>query len=194
MANAYVSLTEFKTFLRITDATDDVLGQLAIDAAALAVDKALGLTVEPAVLVTGVAATDILTKTAHGWTAGDGVQFNVAPVGGAGLTIDTQYYVGGTIATDTFQLVNRLGVVIDFTTNLTEGWLLERKSLYPVPGEVKLATQLQGERWFKRRDAPFGVVGSAEFGNFSRILPQLDPDVQMMLGGYGERTRYGTTV
>lgn len=193
MANGYVSLSEFKAFMRITDATDDVLGQLSIDAAVAAIDLALGLTNEPALFVTGSAGSDTINRVAHGLTAGAGVQFTKL-VGGTGLATDTQYYVGGTITVDTFQLVDALGAVVLFSTNITEGWLLQRASLYPVPSVIKLAAQLQGERWFKRRDAPFGVMGSAEFGNFTRLLPKLDPDVELMLGGYGERNRYGTTV
>jgi hypothetical protein len=65
--------------------------------------------------------------------------------------------------------------------------------LDPVPSSVKLACQLQASRWYKRQDAPFGVLGSPEFGNYSRLLSQLDPDVEVMLGGYGTRKRWGTT-
>lgn len=66
--------------------------------------------------------------------------------------------------------------------------------LSPVPSSIKLAAQLQAARWYKRQDAPYGVLGSPEFGNYTRLLAQLDPDVQLLLDGYGERTRYGTTV
>jgi hypothetical protein len=66
--------------------------------------------------------------------------------------------------------------------------------LTPVPKMVKLATQLQASRWFKRRDAPFGVLGSPELGNYTRLLDKLDPDVQLLISGYGERNRWGTTV
>ena len=62
----------------------------------------------------------------------------------------------------------------------------------PVPSSVKLATELQASRWAKRRDAPFGVAGSPELGSELRILAKLDPDVQILLGGQGELTRYGT--
>ena len=64
--------------------------------------------------------------------------------------------------------------------------------LAPVPAMVKLATEIQAARWYKRPDAPFGVVGSAEFGNFARLQQQLDPDVEVLLSGYGNRKRYGT--
>jgi phage gp36-like protein len=108
---AYATLAELKVFLRITDATDDVLLQLALDSATTLIDKALD--------------------------------------------------------TETVQLS-------------------------PVPSIVKLACELQAERLYKRRDAPFGVLGSQEFGNYTRLQAALDPDVQLMISGYGQRKRYGT--
>jgi hypothetical protein len=66
--------------------------------------------------------------------------------------------------------------------------------LDPVPASILLACLLQSARWYKRQDAPFGVLGSPEFGNYTRLLSQFDPDVQILLDGYGERTAYGTTI
>jgi hypothetical protein len=63
----------------------------------------------------------------------------------------------------------------------------------PVPPTIKLATQLQASRWLKRRDAPFGIAGSPELGSELRLLAKLDPDVEVLLDGHGERTRWGTT-
>jgi hypothetical protein len=39
------------------------------------------------------------------------------------------------------------------------------------------------ERLFKRKDAPFGLAGSAQFGVLRQIA-QEDPDVQNLLAGY----------
>lgn len=63
----------------------------------------------------------------------------------------------------------------------------------PVPSMVKLATQLQASRWAKRRDAPFGIAGSPEMGSELRLLARLDPDVEILLGGWGDRPRAGGT-
>ena len=62
----------------------------------------------------------------------------------------------------------------------------------PVPASVKLATEMQASRWAKRRDAPFGVAGSPELGSELRLLPKLDPDVEVLLSGHGDYVRYGT--
>lgn len=109
----YCTLAEFKAFMRLGDTVDDVLAQLAIDAATEAIDQACD--------------------------------------------------------TATVQMS-------------------------PVPPMIKLACEIQAERWFKRRESPFGVLGSEEFGNYTRLQAALDPDVQMMLSGHGERNRWGTTV
>lgn len=50
------------------------------------------------------------------------------------------------------------------------------------PADVKEACLLQCERLFKRKDAPFGVMGSAEMGQIL-VIPKLDPDVALLLAG-----------
>lgn len=51
------------------------------------------------------------------------------------------------------------------------------------PGPVNEACLLQSERIYKRKDAPFGVLGSAEMGQML-VIPKLDPDVELMLRPY----------
>lgn len=63
----------------------------------------------------------------------------------------------------------------------------------PCPASVKLATMIQGSRWAKRRDSPFGIAGSPEMGNEMRLLARIDPDVAVLLGGHGEMSRAGGT-
>lgn len=192
---SYASLAELKAVLRITDTDDDVLLQLGLDAATDAIDRAVGGLSSGAasLLVTGTAATDLFTSTAHGLTDGTAVQFTQL-AGGAGLVVGTQYYVRDAAA-DTFKVALQVGATaVDFTTNLTEGWVIERQALYPVPAPARLACELQATRFFKRKDAAFGVLGSPEFGTFSRLQAKLDPDVELLLDGLGERQRWGTTV
>lgn len=73
--------------------------------------------------VTGVAATDILTSTAHGFSNGNPVIFNTL-TGGTGLTAGTTYYVISA-TTDTFQLSETLaGAAKNFTTDVTAGTII----------------------------------------------------------------------
>jgi hypothetical protein len=72
--------------------------------------------------VTGVAATDIFTSTAHGYAAGDLVLFT-ATTGGAGLVVNDPYFVIATnLAANTFS-VSKVpgGASVDTTTDLTAG-------------------------------------------------------------------------
>lgn len=80
------------------------------------------------------------------------------------------------------------GIVLGSTTSVTRkadrykatsawGWTA-------VPATIKTATLIQAARLVKRRDAPFGVAGSPEFGNELRLLAKLDPDVDLMVRAY----------
>lgn len=53
-----------------------------------------------------------------------------------------------------------------------------------IPDTIVQATLLQASRVVKRRDAPFGVAGSVEFGSELRLLAKLDPDVEVMVAPY----------
>lgn len=52
------------------------------------------------------------------------------------------------------------------------------------PDDIVMATQLQSQRYYKRRGSPEGIAGSAEWGLIR--VPHLDPDVRGILenGGY----------
>jgi hypothetical protein len=52
-----------------------------------------------------------------------------------------------------------------------------------VPDTINEACLLQSIRLFKRKDAPFGVTGSAEMGHLI-VIPKLDPDVEMLIAPY----------
>jgi hypothetical protein len=59
------------------------------------------------------------------------------------------------------------------------------------PPAVVEATLLQASRLKKRRDAPFGIAGSPDMGSEVRLLARLDPDVVVILGGYGRARGMG---
>ena len=56
-----------------------------------------------------------------------------------------------------------------------------------VPSVVREAVLLQSIRLFKRKDAPFGVAGSAEMGQMI-VIPKLDPDLQLLVDGLKKST------
>jgi hypothetical protein len=52
-----------------------------------------------------------------------------------------------------------------------------------VPQPIVNATLLQASRFYKRRDAPFGIAGSDAMGNSMRLI-RTDPDVAVMVSAY----------
>ena len=52
-------------------------------------------------------------------------------------------------------------------------------SVYRYPPQIVEATAIQAARLFRRKDAPFGVIGSPEFGQVSTIA-KVDPDVKLL--------------
>ena len=50
-----------------------------------------------------------------------------------------------------------------------------------VPDTIREACLIQSSRLLARRDAPFGVAGSAETGTEVRLLARVDPDVEAMV-------------
>jgi len=51
-----------------------------------------------------------------------------------------------------------------------------------IPPEIVEATLILGSRWYKRKDTPFGVMGSQEVGYLT--LPRVDPDVRVLISPY----------
>lgn len=56
-----------------------------------------------------------------------------------------------------------------------------------VPATIREACLLQSSRLLARRDAPFGVAGSAETQSEMRLLARLDPDVENMIKPFARK-------
>lgn len=84
------------------------------------VDRIESLLIGKRRTVTGVAATDVLTSTAHGLVADEPVVFR-GVTGGTGLTAGTTYYARD-ITANTFKVAATVGgAAVNFTTDLTAG-------------------------------------------------------------------------
>jgi hypothetical protein len=192
----YATVAELKTFLGITDAADDTALATAITAASRAIDasahRQFGKTAATEARVYSydglrlgslqmVAIDDVMTVTdltvavdydgsrayASTWVTADFDLFpHNAPVSGVPWT----HLV--VRSTGTYRYFPKDHSAIRVTA--TWGWTA-------VPGVVKQAALLQAERLFKRREAPFGVAGSAEYGSELRLLNKLDPDVDLLI-------------
>lgn len=53
-----------------------------------------------------------------------------------------------------------------------------------IPAGIKEVALFQAARFFKRKDAPFGIAGVDAMGNAMRLQSKLDPDVEELLGNY----------
>lgn len=193
---AYATLAEFKGFVGIApaDTLDDATLQMALDAATGQVDNYCGRSF-------AIAAT---TRYYYPENGGYVVVDPIANSTGLTVTVDQNndgvYEQTWTVGTD-YRLdpVNAVAEGDPWTRLTAVGSkrfpvIASRPSVavagnfgWPggaAPAGVKHATLLQASRLWKRKDAPFGVAGSVEFGSEVRLLAKLDPDVESLLRPY----------
>lgn len=186
----YVLASDLKSYLRIGDTDDDAEIALAVTAASRAVDRAAHRQFGKV----GAAEARIYTaewdrRRARWLVSIDDLQ------GATGLVVTAE---AGAITSYTLEPLNaaQLGkpyelLVVGLDSAVSpignEHQVTLNTALWgwaAVPVTVKQATLLQGARFFKRRDAAFGVAGSPEQGSELRLLAKVDPDVAVMLSGY----------
>lgn len=197
----YASLSDFNIFLRDSgsDSSEDVMKLLALTAASRAIDTECNRRFEIAA-TTATARVfgppNFLTPDSyvHSYleiddladkTSIDSVKFDTTGNGDYNTTV-TAYRVGPTNAASRGLPYTRLTFDSgtypprwDESVEVTAKWGWDA-----VPTTITQACLLQAARFFKRRDAAFGVAGSPEMGNELRLLQKLDVDVALMVGPY----------
>ena len=196
MTVAYATLAELKAFVGIptADTADDTILTMALDAATTQVDQFADRTftagvgtryytatdggrleVDPISTLTGlVVATDENGDGTYETTWTINTDFRMEPVNAAAAGDPWTRIIG--LGTRQFpRLQYRPGVSVTASFGWPGG---------TAPAAVKNATLIQASRLFKRKDAPFGVAGSVEFGSEVRLLAKLDPDVESLLKPY----------
>lgn len=187
-----VTVDELKSYLRIPvdeeDTTDDAELQLAVSAASSAIQQIANRSFE----VAGESATPrVFTATRHGgryeivvddFQDDTGLEVASDPLEDESFSEAVTAYslrpfnVGDSaynlIALDRGYSVPLHAGAIEVTAKW--GWT-------EVPNAVKLATLIQAARFFKRRDAPFGISGSPEVQGEMRLLAKIDPDVEVAI-------------
>lgn len=188
----YVTSTELKDELRIGDVDDDAQIGRAVTAASRAVDRATGrqfgqvAELEDRIYTAEwdrrrrrwrIAVDDLQDVTGLVVQAAAGAidAYRLEPVNAAQK--GRPYEV---LVVDQAAAVTPAGGDHEVTLTARWGWTV-------VPVTIKEATLLQATRFFKRRDAPFGVAGSPEVGSELRLLAKVDPDVAVMVGDYVRR-------
>lgn len=189
---AYVTLADLKVFLGIADTADDVTLQRSLDASEEQVNAFTGRRFsadESAVvryydaLDRAVVAIDPLSTTTDLVVQvdqdGDGTFEDT-------LTINTDFrldpYNAVALGWPYTSLAALTGTT--FPKGSRRIKVTGRWGWPAVPASIKQATLIQASRLWKRKESPFGVAGSPEFGNELRLLAALDPDVQALLRPY----------
>ena len=195
---AYATLSELKGFVGIptADTADDTTLQLALDSSSAQVDQFCDRTF-----------TADSSPTVRLYQVQTTARLDVDPISATtGLVVKTDDNADGTFETtwvlDTdFRLepLNAAAYGEPWTRLVALGTRWFPKITYrpgvqvtakfgwpggTAPAPVKHATLIQASRLWKRKDAPFGVAGSVEFGSEMRLLAKLDPDVESLLKPY----------
>ena len=186
ITNGYATLAEAKTALNVTDTVDDALIERAVESASRLVDQHTGRVFygtdgavryftadDGMVVVDDLRAITALETDENGdriyertWSATD---YDLEPYSGPPYTRITRAPLG----VYTFPRIAK-------SVKVTGNWGYCATGSHDAA--ITQATLLIAARLFKRKDAPFGVVGSAEVG-FMR-LPTSDQDVKQLLQRY----------
>lgn len=203
IANAYATMADFRLYVRDSatsdaDDSDTALKLLALEASARAIDTACNRTFAVAP-DTAVARyfTPRAESSPYGWsrviceiadlfdTTGMEVTADATGNGDFGDPITT-YRVWPYDAADRGKPYTAL--VFDYGSAIQlDNDRVKVSALFgwdAIPTTIVQANLLQAARFYKRRDAAFGIAGSPDLGNEIRLLAKLDPDVAVMVNPF----------
>lgn len=194
---AIITNTNLKSWLGISDSTDDTTITFAVNAANSAVVEYCGRTFDKTTSGSETArvyrpqhgrlvytddfwqTTNLVVKTdttddgSYDTTWTIGTDFVVEPANGLLYGRHTPYYRIQAVGNRDFPCSERYTVEV----TATWGWTA-------VPDPVTEAALIKGARLFKRKNSPEGVLGGwAEYGAV-RITSREDPDCMMLLAPY----------
>ena len=192
ITNGYATLNQIKAALRIVDAIDDTLLEMAIESASRLIDGHTGRTFYSGGTATRVFAADndfvcqiddlqnddIVLETAENadgifdttWSTTD---YQLEPLN---KTLDGQGWV--------FTRIRAVGDYLwpvygqEALVRVTGAW-----GWPEVPNPITQATIIQASRIFKRLDSPLGVAGFGDLG-VMRVSRDIDPDVAQLVSTY----------
>lgn len=184
ITNGYANLAELKVRLGIRDAAEDAVLEAVIQAASRAIDNETGRTF--------YAATETRFFTAEDDDVlfiDDLLELTTLKTDEDGDRVYEQVWAATDFDLEPYNKVpfTRLRVAPRSTkafptgrraVEITGSWGYSATA----PDPVREACLIQSARLFKRKDAPFGVMGNAEVGVVR--LPKLDPDVKVLLSPY----------
>jgi hypothetical protein len=186
IVNGYATLQELKTWLGITGSTDDARLELAIEAASRAIDTECSrrfyaatqtLYFETDDPLRCDLSDDLLTVTSIAYDSTG--RRDYVTLAGTDYELDPEVapyrivYIAPA-ASVFFPIDQRRAV------RIVGSW--GHNATGSAPQAITRACLLLATRYFKRKDAPFGVVGTPELG-FLRVTAR-DPEVRALLNPY----------
>ena len=194
ITNGYCTLAELKAALRVQDAIDDALLELAIESASREIDGYCERMFYSASATRVYAPTNVYTMTTD-----DIVSVTSLKSSSDGVTYDTTW------TTSDYQLEPLNGVAGGLVTPYTRiravgNYLLPAwatGTIYnleasmqvtgvfgwaAVPTAIRQATVILAMRLFKRLDSPLGVTGFGDMGVMR--VGRFDPDVESLVGPF----------
>ena len=190
ITNGYCTLADVKAALRITDAVDDSLLEMAVESASrlidgyayryfynagtatrdfVAEDSYLTI-IDDLISISELKTTDEIGSDYVTWSADD---YQLRPVNGKIDGLSVPYT--SILSTDDL-LFNLKGQQALVRVTGVWGWTA-------VPIAIKQACVIQSSRIYKRLDSPLGVAGFGDLGAI-RVGRALDPDVEQLVMPY----------
>lgn len=174
----YAVLSDLKSYLRITDATDDVFVALWITTASRNVDDFCGrqfgkVAAPEARKYTGTWDRHLCKYVYEIDDLQDIAGLAVVDKNGTAVTDYELHPVNALVKGKPYERIIT-SVCGPLTITGPWGWTA-------VPSAVKTGLFLQAARLSVRRDSPFGVAGSPSEGSEIRLLAKLDPDFRTSL-------------
>jgi len=194
ITNGYATLQQIKTAVRITDAVDDSLLEMAVEAASRMIDAEC----DRNFYSSGTAIRDFIPNDSYVVDTDDlttivSVKIDDAGEGTFPITLQTTDYqaepVNQRVSGNPFP-VTRLRMIGDYLLPIWYGQATVRiEGVYgftPRPIQVTQACIIQASRIFKRLDSPLGVAGFGDMG--AMRVGKTDPDVSMLIRPFKKYT------
>jgi len=190
ITNGYATLAQIKAAVRITDAIDDSLLEMAVESASRMIDAEC----DRNFYSSGTATRDYVPNDPYTVDTDDltsivSVKIDDAGEGTFPITLQTTDYqtepLNQRVSGNAFPIY-RLRMIGDYLLPIWAKQATVRiQGVYgftPVPIQVTQACIIQASRIYKRLDSPLGVAG---FGDMGAIrVGKVDPDVAMLIRPY----------
>jgi hypothetical protein len=188
ITNGYATLQQVKDALRITDAVDDSLIEMSIEAASREIDSYCQRVFYSITATRTYRADDnflleiddlvslstLKTTAQTAWdTTWGAADYQLEPTNGIVGGLTQPYTRVRAIGNYTFPIMRNVTVQVVGVF----GWSA-------VPIDVRLACVILSQRLFKRFDSPLGVVGMGDLGAIR--VSRIDSDVQALLAPYAK--------